>query len=230
MKIKGTATGGDYWQPFGESSPAKVLLPGYPWRASSPGDPLDFGQPFVWTVDGLLDVAEQRSLIDRSQALGFAPAPITTARGFEMRRDIRNNTRVIFDDDTLARDLFERVRACIPKTIFGRTMCGANERFRIYRYDAGECFRPHFDGAFVRNDEEQSYLTLMVYLNDGFGGGETKFLDFDLNVIPRAGTALFFQHQLLHEGAPVLSGVKYVLRTDVMYRTPEGTRKEQEHG
>jgi hypothetical protein len=31
--------------------------------------------------------------------------------------------------------------------------------------------------------------------------------------------ALLFQHQLLHEGSEVTSGVKYVVRSDVMYRT-----------
>jgi hypothetical protein len=29
--------------------------------------------------------------------------------------------------------------------------------------------------------------------------------------------ALLFQHEVLHEGCAVESGVKYVLRTDVMY-------------
>jgi hypothetical protein len=37
-------------------------------------------------------------------------------------------------------------------------------------------------------------------------------------IVPRQGTALVFAHSQLHEGAPVLSGRKYVLRTDVLYR------------
>jgi len=43
------------------------------------------------------------------------------------------------------------------------------------------------------------------------------FHDFDEAVVPRAGMALLFQHQLLHEGCVMESGVKYVLRSDVMY-------------
>lgn len=39
-----------------------------------------------------------------------------------------------------------------------------------------------------------------------------------VEVAPTAGTALLFRHRVLHEGAPVAAGVKYVLRTDVMYR------------
>jgi hypothetical protein len=57
----------------------------------------------------------------------------------------------------------------------------------------------------------------MVYLNEGFGGGTTRFHDFDIDVRPRTGHALLFQHRLLHEGCEVASGTKYVLRSDVMY-------------
>jgi len=39
-----------------------------------------------------------------------------------------------------------------------------------------------------------------------------------MEVVPRTGMALVFYHKMLHEGAVVLKGRKYVLRTDVMYR------------
>ena len=72
--------------------------------------------------------------------------------------------------------------------------------------------------GFVRSDDEQSLLTFMVYLNEGFAGGETRFFESGVTVTPRTGLALLFQHFLLHEGASVTAGVKYALRTDVMYR------------
>jgi prolyl 4-hydroxylase len=55
----------------------------------------------------------------------------------------------------------------------------------------------------------------MVYLNDDFDGGHTRFED--AIICPAAGMALFFAHHLLHEGAVITRGRKYVLRTDVMY-------------
>ena len=60
----------------------------------------------------------------------------------------------------------------------------------------------------------------MVYLNGDFEGGETTFeISRDpVRVVPRTGMALVFYHRLLHEGAEVLTGRKYVLRSDVMYR------------
>jgi predicted 2-oxoglutarate/Fe(II)-dependent dioxygenase YbiX len=92
---------------------------------------------------------------------------------------------------------------------------GLNERFRFYRYDPGERFAPHRDGAYHRDNGEDSLLTFMVYLSEGFTGGDTVFPN--LAVTPRLGMALIFEHQILHEGAAVISGRKYVLRSDVMY-------------
>ena len=99
-----------------------------------------------------------------------------------------------------------------------------NERFRYYRYDIGQTFRPHFDGSFDRSRTEASFLTFMIYLNDGFEGGSTAFYHDGrprVSVTPRQGMALIFEHHQLHEGAPVESGRKYVLRSDVMYRLVE---------
>ncbi|MGK0390517.1 MAG: prolyl 4-hydroxylase [Maribacter sp.] len=56
----------------------------------------------------------------------------------------------------------------------------------------------------------------MVYLNKNMKGGETRFIESTIQ--PKIGKALIFRHGLVHEGCPVLEGVKYVLRTDIMYR------------
>ena len=58
----------------------------------------------------------------------------------------------------------------------------------------------------------------MVYLNDDFEGGETEFPEQGEIIVPEVGTALLFQHMLLHAGKRVRSGVKMVLRSDVLYR------------
>jgi len=55
----------------------------------------------------------------------------------------------------------------------------------------------------------------MVYLNDDFSGGETKF--DDVLIKPRSGMALMFIHELKHESLPIMVGTKYVLRSDVFY-------------
>ena len=53
-------------------------------------------------------------------------------------------------------------------------------------------------------------------------GGETNFYRaggvLEFAVQPSPGKALVFDHRRLHEGAAVQRGIKYVLRTDLMYR------------
>ncbi|QRN93011.1 2OG-Fe(II) oxygenase [Archangium violaceum] len=175
-------------------------------------------RPFIRTMSAVLSEAECEAMRQRIESLGPAPAPITTLRGFVMRPDIRNNERVMFDDVALAAELFERVRHCVPPVLGRWRAVGTNERFRCYRYQPGQFFAPHFDGAFIRSPVERSMLTLLVYLNGDCEGGETRFLDLEREVIPARGMGLLFEHPVLHEGAVVRGGTKYVLRTDVMYQ------------
>ncbi len=55
----------------------------------------------------------------------------------------------------------------------------------------------------------------MIYLNDDFEGGTTAFDSFE--VAPKTGDGLIFFQELEHAGLPIVSGRKYVLRTDIMY-------------
>jgi hypothetical protein len=198
----------------------QVLIPGN-GRRYLDGDSLDQQAPLVFRIDGVFHAHECSAAIAKIDALNPTLAPISLARGFAEMPEVRNNERVMFDDRALAAALFDRLRAALPPRIANRAPAGVNERFRCYRYSPGQKFAPHYDGAFRRSAHECSELTLMVYLNDGFTGGATTFFDFveggPLVVQPRTGTALLFQHRQLHEGSIVREGVKYVLRSDVMY-------------
>lgn len=167
---------------------------------------------------GALAPDECDAWIRRAESVGFEDAPITTWRGFERRPEVRNNTRVRLDDTDAAAALWDRLSARLRgfDEELGWTPVGLNERLRLYRYEAGQRFRWHRDGAFARSDVELSRWTLLLYLNDDFDGGETEFED--ASVRPARGAALAFSHGLLHQGASVRRGVKYVLRTDVMFR------------
>jgi prolyl 4-hydroxylase len=171
----------------------------------------------IYTLDAILSPQECLEHIELTERIGYEPAPITTSRGFEMRSETRNNTRVILDDVERSRWLWERLLEQMPMTVNGRKAVGLNERFRFYRYDPGERFAPHVDGYYRRENDEQSLLTFMVYLNQECEGGETNFLLEKVTVKPKTGRALIFDHQLFHEGAAVLSGRKYVLRSDVRF-------------
>ena len=194
-----------------------VVVPGFA-RPYLEGDRLDGSAPLVARIAGFATDAECAALVARIEALGPEVAPITTGRGFEMRPDVRNNARVMFDDVDLAARLFARLAPLAPPVLCGLRLVGLNERFRGYRYTPGQRFAPHYDGAFVRDARERSLLTFLLYLDHGCVGGATGFLEHDVEIAPARGAAVWFQHALLHEGAPVAAGVKYVLRSDVMYR------------
>lgn len=165
--------------------------------------------------------------IENIEKEGFEPALISSMKGAIRRPDIRDNDRLIKDDTDLATALYKQLFPFLSKTFRKRTVVGLNERFRFYRYDAGQKFDWHQDGYFERANGERSLFTFMVYLNDDFEGGGTSFSDVyagrsfpDFLVTPRKGSALLFHHPISHRGDPVVSGRKYVMRTDVMY-SPE---------
>jgi hypothetical protein len=170
----------------------------------------------IFTVADFSSAAECDEYIRVAEGVGFTDAPINTTFGQQVRRDVRNNTRVMIDDVALAHELWSRAAVFVPGVLGRWHAIGVNERLRFYRYDVGQQFDWHHDGAFERPNGERSRLTFMIYLNDDFAGGETSFNDHV--VVPRKGLSLFFAHQLRHKGQPVIKGRKYVLRTDVMYR------------
>jgi predicted 2-oxoglutarate/Fe(II)-dependent dioxygenase YbiX len=174
----------------------------------------------LFTLADFLTPDECADFVARSEAAGYEEAPITTRSGPVMRKDVRDNARLIRDDPALAADWFAGAEASLPAEWFHWRLAGLNERFRFYRYDVGQHFAPHTDGYFERENGERSHLTFLVYLNDDFTGGETVFWGEKppLRVRPVRGMALVFSHRRLHEGATVAAGRKYVLRTDVMYR------------
>lgn len=88
-----------------------------------------------------------------------------------------------------------------------------------------------------------SRLTLLIYLNDSFTGGNTTFFLPSSSpgilearpVRPRTGTVCVFPHgaakgSLLHEGSGVLEGAKYVIRTEILYEVEERERVDAAQG
>src|SRR4051794_37498413 len=117
---------------------------------------VDHKQPYIIKVPELLTSVECESLIAKIDSLGPEVAPINTQYGMAVRTEVRNNERVIFDDEDFAQMLLDRVRDRVPKEIHGMVLVGVNERFRCYRYKPGMRFAPHKDGSFQRNEYEQS--------------------------------------------------------------------------
>lgn len=102
------------------------------------------------------------------------------------------------------------------------------ETMQGQRYAPGQQFRAHFDWF----NEQQDYWpamkasggqrtwTTMIYLNDVEEGGATWFPQAGVRVAPRQGLLLAWNNMkpdgtpntgTLHEGTPVVQGVKYVI-------------------
>jgi len=65
-------------------------------------------------------------------------APIVGKQGPTIDLAVRNNTRVMWDDEAEASELLERVASAVPETFEEGQLVGANPRLRLYRYDPGE--------------------------------------------------------------------------------------------
>lgn len=98
-----------------------------------------------------------------------------------MMTDVRNCGRIIWDSETVAQKLFDRLGPYLrswgidtledkPLVTYGSrktfTASRLNERLRFLKYQGGEYFRPHQDGCYETPDgKEMSYYTIHLYLN-----------------------------------------------------------------
>ena len=91
----------------------------------------------------------------------------------------------------------------------------------ILRYPQGGEFLPHSD-ADVFDSPTQSWtrcenrdISLLLYLNDGYRGGEIQFPNFGLSLPPKRGMLIAFPSdcRYAHAARPIISGVKYAVVT-----------------
>ncbi len=186
----------------------------------------DFTKPLFWTVPSLYTPADCDAILASAAGGPWLPATVNRQNGREVDARLRNNTVAVLHDRALAAEAFDRVEPHVPPTMTteierGRAeleVAGIHLPLRIYRYEIDQFFGVHEDQSYFSDDGAQSLLTFMVYLNDEFEGGGTEFVDQGELIVPKTGMALLFQHRVLHAGRPVTKGVKYVLRSDVLYR------------
>jgi prolyl 4-hydroxylase len=103
-----------------------------------------------------------------------------------------------------------------------------NEPLQVVKYDPGGFYNDHHDACcdddskcneFIQNGG-QRVLTILIYLNDDFEGGATKFSTIVKDIKPPKYGGVIFRpladnseqcHPLaLHKGTPVNSGTKYI--------------------
>lgn len=192
---------------------------------------------FISAIDNFLSQEECCRWIDWGLKTGFEEAK--QKQTAEMA--FRDNGRIEFESEEIAQTIWLRLRPFVPEAIgsasASRRALGCSPRIRVYRYVRGQRFGQHVDGS---RDEPslggRTHFTVLVYLNGGdrdlpenqIKGGETVFwkdrggnpTTVALSFPPTRGMCMFHGHGdecMIHEGATVLDGVKYVLRTDAVY-------------
>jgi len=189
----------------------------------------------AFTLEDVLSADECVRLVEAAESMGFAQAGLGRSGEQVVCTEFRDSGRLITEDPALAQLIFRRVHPHLPRLWRGRRLLGLNEQLKFLRYHPGQKFAAHYDGAFVRpGTQNRTCLTLQLYLStEHVEGGATIFCGYEgaekgARCEPRAGRVLIFQHNLLHEGEQVRSGVKYTIRTDVEYGPVSATAWAQE--
>lgn len=104
---------------------------------------------------------------------------------------------------------------------------GLNTHWRLSKYYPGNQFQRHVDAAYHHDDTHRTMYTVNIYLNGGFDGGATRFYENRFShgiahsITPAPGRAVVFRQppeaHLHHDGEELGNGIKYLLRSDVMY-------------
>lgn len=171
-------------------------------------------QPLLWTVPEVYsetECADFIRMIDTSVPTLATNNPV-----------YRDQDRLIVDDADRSLELFRRLRPHLPERIGEFRLVGLNERLRLYRYSPGQRFAEHTDHWYRPAPNRITLHTVLVYFNDDFEGGATRFTEqLEATVTPAPGLVAIFQHKVRHEGCVVRSGNKYAMRSDVVFEAPD---------
>ena len=176
----------------------------------------------------------------------------------------RTNSRLVVFDPNFSSFLWEKVKEVLEGIYTQQEVelrplgfdvlrgswefSGINQAIRFNKYDSErkEFFEPHRDSQFCPSGDERSLLSVVIYLNERFRGGETKFYfpkdtsicckgltmkeEFEMHgglgngydvvtVKPKCGNAIIFNQNIIHESSPMIGrNDKFIIKTDVMLR------------
>ncbi|WP_281556399.1 2OG-Fe(II) oxygenase [Thalassomonas sp. RHCl1] len=172
----------------------------------------------IFTLDSFLTEKQCQKFIEHAESEGFRSADVNTGKGRSHLTHIRNNDRVDWVSEDLAKTWWNKLLNELLPEINGKKAIGLSPRFRFYRYTPGQKFNMHKDGR-QEVSGNITMMTFLVYLNEGYEGGSTKFRQDDIEIHAVTGQALLFEHHLWHQGTKLESGSKYLLRTDIVFQS-----------
>lgn len=182
-----------------------------------------FSPGFV--VDGVISKEDCEKVVQISEAIGFRT------------RWSQVGAVTLFMPEDFSNQIFERLKPFLPDHFGGRPI-GIHRRWAVLKYQKGQYLNPHIDGhtpgtvlagdGLQKDAGTRSYMTCLFWLNDEVEGGETVFTypqgGIWVAIPPKRGGALLFYHgqnainNPMHYGGDVKSGVKYLVRSDIIYK------------
>lgn len=181
--------------------------------------------PHAEVFPGLFTAAECDYLVAISAPLMQPSVVVDERTGRLIPHPIRTSDGAAFPwmvADPAVTALNRRIAA-----ISGTTL-GQGEPLQVLRYRPGQQYRNHFDA--IAGVDNQRILTVLVYLNEDYEGGETRFVSAGLDHRGRKGDALLFRNTLAdgradpaseHAGLPVTAGEKLLASRWIRERTLE---------
>ena len=107
------------------------------------------------------------------------------------------------------------------------TLAQCGEPLQVLRYREGQEYRAHVDA--IPGMDNPRVLTALVWLNEDYSGGETRFAELGIVERGATGDLLIFSNTLddgspdpraRHCGEPVSAGVKYLASRWIRSRPP----------
>lgn len=136
----------------------------------------------------------------------------------------KSETAWIDRNDPIAKNVIDRVCKIVNLPFENA------ESLQVVKYKPGGFYKAHHDSYCGDSNEHlefeknggQRKVTMVIYLSDGFEGGETNFPELDKKYKPpKCGGLLFYplenktkgkcHPKALHGGLPVISGDKYIV-------------------
>ena len=147
----------------------------------------------------------------------LAPAMIVhpiTGEGMldPIRRSETMNFGPVFEDL-----IIQRINRRIAEAT--NTPLANGEPLSVLHYNPGQEYRAHLDAFDLAEPGAQRAVTALIWLNDGFEGGATRFPELELDFVGNPGDLFVFRNvdaegkcdrRTMHSGMPVTGGEKWL--------------------
>lgn len=182
--------------------------------ASIPAGEMIGESPNLIWFRALLNPAECRYLVEAAEPM-LQPSVVVDARsGRQVPDPVRTSDSVGFTlplENPAVHALNRRIAAA------SGTRVEQGEPLQVLRYRPGQEYKPHFDH--IPGFANQRVMTMLVWLNEDYDGGETLFMMTGRKLRGRIGDALLFRNSkadgrrddsAAHAGLAVTSGEKLI--------------------